>query len=84
MGADIYLESVWKPFAEELSRMPPPPPPQSESAEEFLAFVDTFYAKMSTSGGYFRNACNCGDVMWAMGLSHPAHRCRYKARRACC
>jgi hypothetical protein len=68
MGVDIYLESRMKPFNEELARTRPPPP-QSDSSEEFLAFVDTFFDNMRASGGYFQNAYNSGDVMWAMGLS---------------
>jgi hypothetical protein len=59
MGADIYLQSVWKPFAE--NNPPRAPMPGT-----------TVFDEMRASGGYFRNSYNNGDVMWAMGSSWQA------------
>jgi hypothetical protein len=64
MGADIYLESIFNPFAETLSRRPKPEP--DVDPEKLIAGI---YDAMRASGGYFRNGYNSGDVMWAMGLS---------------
>jgi hypothetical protein len=66
MGADIYLQSVWKPFEEKLKLTPPP---AFESGADVEAFMSHRYDEMRASGGYFRNGYNAGDVMWAMGLS---------------
>jgi hypothetical protein len=70
MGVDIYLESIWKPFEEKLtterltqSQLRPRTPSQID------AFMTHIYDQFRASGGYFRNAYNSGDVMWAMGKS---------------
>jgi hypothetical protein len=63
MGANIYLQSIWKTFEEKRSQMPPPQPSAFENA------AAAFFDEMRASGGYFRNGYNAGDVMWAMGLS---------------
>jgi hypothetical protein len=66
MGADIYLQSIWKPFDEKLSQTPPPQPSAFENVEAFSA---AFFEEARASGGYFRNGYNAGDLMWALGLS---------------
>ena len=62
MGADIYLQSVWKPL------MSPSLPPKIETAD-LEAAINLQFDHMGSSGGYFRNGYNSGDIMWAMGLS---------------
>jgi hypothetical protein len=42
-----------------------PPPLAIKNEADIAAFFD----EMRASGGYFRNAYNAGDIMWAMGLS---------------
>jgi len=69
MGADIYLQSVWKPFEEKQSQMPPPLPSAFESEADFAGFTSDYFDEMRASGGYFRNGYNAGDIMWALGLS---------------
>ena len=59
MGADIYLNSVWEPFFAEYERRTERR--RREPSETYEAF--------RSSGGYFRNAYNSSDIMWAMGLS---------------
>jgi hypothetical protein len=68
MGADICLESIHRPFEEKLiqqmneGRFPPKDCPPHKQPE-------ILYRALQSSGGYFRNGYNNGDVMWAMGLS---------------
>ena len=69
MGADIYLESIWVPFAEKLSPLTPTP---GLDLPDALSALDDYFEGMQASGGYFRNSYNAGDVLWAMGLSWPA------------
>jgi hypothetical protein len=64
MGADMYLESVLEPFLETYSGPRKDLHPANALAEIFRA--------LAASGGYFRNGYNCGDIMWAMGLSWSA------------
>jgi hypothetical protein len=67
MGVDIYLQSIWKPFAETFS--PPKPTAPLENAADAVAFLTGRFDAMRASGGYFRNGYNSGDVMRAMGMS---------------
>jgi hypothetical protein len=67
MGVDIYLESVWKPFEEEILKNSSSSP--SKAVSDMEAFIQRHYDEMRASGGYFRNGYNAGDIMWAMGLS---------------
>jgi hypothetical protein len=74
MGADIYLESVWKPWFAEFEA--------KEKSKEIVGHItnsdelnrsfSALYDAHRSSGGYFRNAYNGGDVMAAMGLSWDA------------
>ena len=58
MGAELYLDSIFEPFvASHKSDGDPPDWPSS---------------RWEASGGYFHNAYNAHDVMWAMGLSSSA------------
>src|SRR5262249_46456854 len=56
MGVDIYLDSIVDPllkfYDEERGRYP----------------WSLLEKDLAAGGGYFRNAYNCGDVMWAMEL----------------
>jgi hypothetical protein len=63
MGVDIYLGSVWDPFIEEYDKRP-----VSKTGDAATA-VNRLYDDFRASGGYFRNAYNCSDCMWVMGLS---------------
>jgi hypothetical protein len=62
MGADIYLQSLYKAFEMAIA----PFDASTETAEDF---GNRFLDAQRVSGGYFRNAYNAGDIMWAMGLS---------------
>jgi hypothetical protein len=69
MGADLYLESIYKPFCEECGELKVEIDPRNP---------DAAFDKLRVSGGYFSNGYNnVGDVMWAMGLSWwgPFSRC---------
>jgi hypothetical protein len=66
MGADIYLQSIYKAFKEKQSA---PIAPWDESTESIEDFTNRFFDADRASGGYFRNGYNAGDIMWAMGLS---------------
>ena len=66
MGVDIYLQSIWKPFEETLSRRPKQ---TTNNPAELITAATALYDEMRASGGYFRNGYNSGDVMWAMGLT---------------
>jgi len=66
LGADIYLESIFTPFAEALEREPRRVLRPGESMTDAST---RFYDRLRGSGGYFRNGYNSGDVMHAMGLS---------------
>jgi hypothetical protein len=73
MGADIYLESVWDPWfaafeATEKARAKALAA-DWKTADDIRRAVDRLYDAYRSSGGYFRNGYNSGDVMWAMGLS---------------
>jgi hypothetical protein len=61
MGADIYLKSVMEPFYENHEAPPVASATDAENAFDWLR----------SSGGYFRNGYNAGDIMSAMGLSWP-------------
>jgi hypothetical protein len=61
MGVDIFLNSIWEPFEAKYE-----PKIDSSDPEESM---NCAYDDMRASGGYFRNGYNCGDIMWAMGLS---------------
>jgi hypothetical protein len=73
MGADLYLNSVWKPWwANNNERVLNTPKIDATSdASSISAAATKMYDEMRASGGYFRNGYNSGDVMWAMGLSWP-------------
>jgi hypothetical protein len=66
MGADLYLESVWNPFIDRYA---------AESRDDNPRLLDPtklamrIYDDYRSSGGYFRNGYNCGDVMLAMGYT---------------
>jgi hypothetical protein len=69
MGVDIYLMSVWERWGQAQ-------PSWNRWDDEPFATVDELqhaatavFDKARSSGGYFRNGYNAGDVMWAMGLS---------------
>lgn len=63
MGVDLYLNSIWEPFIDshqgELKRL------SVGGIEAAAAWFD----KCQSCGGYFRNAYNAYDFMWAIGLS---------------
>jgi hypothetical protein len=65
MGADIYLQSLYKEFEDKGSSIAP----FDESTETAEDFRNRFFDAARASGGYFRNGYNAGDVMWAMGLT---------------
>jgi hypothetical protein len=76
VGADIWLDRVWKPFEEQHAETI-----CEAAAAEFREGIDNgdidsihaysqnVYDAYIASGGYFRNGYNAGDIMWAMGLS---------------
>src|SRR5262249_12584895 len=69
MGVDIYLMSVWEQWEQAnpgWNRWGDEP---FATADELKSAVEAVFDKASSSGGYFRNGYNAGDVMWAMGLS---------------
>jgi hypothetical protein len=73
MGADIYLESVRNPWfaafeASEEARGRPIIG-DFKTVDDIKHAVERVYDAYRSSGGYFRNGYNSGDVMWAMGLS---------------
>jgi hypothetical protein len=66
MGVDIYLNSIWKPWFKahkaELRNL---------SAERIIAWQrdpNAIFDFYRSSGGYFHNGYNAGDVTWAMGM----------------
>jgi hypothetical protein len=71
MGVDLYLNSVWRPWFdahqqilfEQHRRLP------LETVDDLDRLNTAIYDSFRASGGYFRNAYNDSDVMWAMGLS---------------
>jgi hypothetical protein len=70
MGVDIYLNSIWEPWVDtrgqtSLSRHRG----KAKTPDDFIRMSEELFDKARASGGYFRNAYNTGDVMWAMGLS---------------
>jgi hypothetical protein len=69
MGADLYLESLWKPFMEQYEKRERPHIDDSDDADAVIAAAECMFDDFRSSGGYFRNGYNCGDVMFAMGLS---------------
>jgi hypothetical protein len=62
MGVDIYLNSIWEPFFENFKGSD-----LERRARE--RGIDGFFDEYRSSGGYFRNGFNSGDVMAAIGLS---------------
>jgi hypothetical protein len=64
MGADIYLQSIFKPFMKKFSGIHFDP--ETDHPEDFM---NAHFDALRSSGGYFRNGYNHGDVMYAMGLS---------------
>jgi hypothetical protein len=74
MGADMYLNSIWNPWVDAHRQdLLDHHGPDAETVEDFIHELDRiseeFFDKARSSGGYFRNGYNSGDVMWAMGLS---------------
>jgi hypothetical protein len=73
MGVDITLNSIWEPwFADFEARNGFEAllgDKKKDTAAEGLARASRIYHAYESSGGYFRNGYNTGDVMWAMGLS---------------
>jgi hypothetical protein len=66
MGADLYLESLWEPFIKQYEKRERP---NVDGPDATLAAVGDIFEDFRSSGGYFRNGYNAGDVMFAMGLS---------------
>jgi hypothetical protein len=69
MGVDIYLESIFNPFTENFEGSVADRRIQRRMRENPVRGVEMFYEVFRSSGGYFRNAYNCTDVMAAIGLS---------------
>jgi hypothetical protein len=67
MGADIFLRSVLDPRPD--SKNWPQGEIDTSTAEDFRVHVENYFEQLRATGGYYRNAYNSGDVMWAMGLS---------------
>jgi hypothetical protein len=65
MGADIFLQSLYKEFKEKQAPIAPWDKDQEDFDDVMRRIVDADRA----NGGYFRDSYNDGDVMWAMGLS---------------
>jgi hypothetical protein len=65
MGVDIQLDSIFLPWLNRYKFKPRP----TTTVDELVAYADEIYLDYESSGGYFRNAYNESDVMWAMGLS---------------
>lgn len=68
MGVDIELKSVFEPWltafeASERGKA------IVETSDNSIRAMEQIYEAYRSSGGYFRNGYNAGDVMWAMGLS---------------
>ena len=68
MGVDIYLNSIWGPWSEGFQRSGRAKEIM-KNAENPVRGAEAMYDVFRSSGGYFRNGYNSGDVMWAMGLS---------------
>jgi hypothetical protein len=75
MGVDIYLESIHLPHLERLENIPlnerMTPLAAQTAEEEAHERANALFDGMRSSGGYFRNGYNNGDVMWVMGKSWP-------------
>jgi hypothetical protein len=74
MGVDIYLNSIWNPWVDTHQQdLLDHHGSDAETVEDFIhdlhRISEEFFEKARSSGGYFRNGYNSGDVMWAMGLS---------------
>lgn len=65
MGVDIYLKSIFDPFIKQRRHAMD----EDLVKEDFNHAIELMYETYRSSGGYFRNGYNDGDVMWAMGLS---------------
>jgi hypothetical protein len=66
MGADLYLSSVYDPFAEKFWNGPEA---KRRVGLDPMSDIERIFNALESSGGYFRDAYNDFDVMWAMGLS---------------
>jgi hypothetical protein len=66
MGVDIYLNSIFEPWAK---MHPPERSNRRLSAEEVIQALEERFEQARSSGGYYRNAYNDTDVMWAMGMA---------------
>jgi hypothetical protein len=66
MGIDIYLNSIWQPFLADWEKRGSPPPAEHDNP---IQIMEARFEYFASSGGYFRNGYNGGDIMWAMGLS---------------
>jgi hypothetical protein len=74
MGVDIYLNSIWNPWVETHRQdLLNPETSDADNIDDFIHDIlrrsNEVFDKARSSGGYFRNGYNAGDVMWAMGLS---------------
>jgi hypothetical protein len=63
MGVDIYLESIFDAFMKAQPQELPNPTADPKK------LINAHFDLMRSSGGYFRNGYNHGDIMHAMGLS---------------
>jgi hypothetical protein len=66
MGADLQLSSIFDPW---LDAYWAKREAQPRDVQEALALAHNTYDDYASSGAYFRNGYNAGDVMWALGLS---------------
>jgi hypothetical protein len=69
MGADLYLESIWNPFMDDLQKRGLSARTRQLAEDDPIAAVNSAYDEFRSSGAYFRCAYNEFDIMWAMGAS---------------
>jgi hypothetical protein len=69
MGADLYLESIWNPFVDDLQKRGLSARARQLAEDDPVAAVNSAYDEFRSSGAYFRCAYNEFDIMWAMGAS---------------
>jgi ProQ/FINO family len=69
MGVDIYLKSIFDPWFEAFEARAEGQAIMRAHADDPIQGLDCIYDTYCSTGAYFRNGYNAGDVMWAMGLS---------------